>query len=139
MDSSQFCRDVGYSVFSAIHRSAVDSFPLTEEGRREGFHRRVPWCVCGGGSARLSLIDVFAFRQVLFETQGRNSRSKSVDLEDMKFHQCVRLARFENDRTISFIPPDGHFDLMNYRLSQVWFPFPRDGGSPPCSPCCCLV
>lgn len=33
----------------------------------------------------------------------------------MKFHQCVRLARFENDRTISFIPPDGAFDLMTYR------------------------
>jgi AP-1 complex subunit mu len=42
-----------------------------------------------------------------------------VELEDVKFHQCVRLARFENDRTISFIPPDGAFDLMSYRLSQV--------------------
>mmetsp|Transcript_3670 Transcript_3670/g.9161 ORF Transcript_3670/g.9161 Transcript_3670/m.9161 type:complete len:428 (-) Transcript_3670:127-1410(-) len=56
--------------------------------------------------------------KVLFETQGRGGRSKAVDLEDMKFHQCVRLARFDNDRTISFIPPDGAFDLMNYRLSQ---------------------
>lgn len=27
------------------------------------------------------------------------------------------MARFENDRTISFIPPDGSFDLMTYRLS----------------------
>jgi AP-1 complex subunit mu len=35
----------------------------------------------------------------------------------VKFHQCVRLSRFENDRTISFIPPDGEFDLMTYRLS----------------------
>ncbi|KAF6250703.1 Mu1-adaptin [Scenedesmus sp. NREL 46B-D3] len=43
---------------------------------------------------------------------------KAVDLEDIKFHQCVRLARFDNDRTISFIPPDGAFDLMTYRLSQ---------------------
>ena len=25
--------------------------------------------------------------------------------------------RFENDRTISFIPPDGEFELMNYRLA----------------------
>lgn len=31
--------------------------------------------------------------------------------------QCVRLARFENDRTISFIPPDGEFELMTYRLN----------------------
>uniref|UniRef100_A0A915JVI2 MHD domain-containing protein n=1 Tax=Romanomermis culicivorax TaxID=13658 RepID=A0A915JVI2_ROMCU len=38
-------------------------------------------------------------------------------MEDMKFHQCVRLSRFENDRTISFIPPDGEFELMSYRLS----------------------
>ena len=39
-------------------------------------------------------------------------------MEDVKFHQCVRLSRFENDRTISFIPPDGEFELMSYRLSQ---------------------
>lgn len=37
-------------------------------------------------------------------------------MEDVKFHQCVRLSRFENDRTISFIPPDGEFELMSYRL-----------------------
>ena len=49
---------------------------------------------------------------MLFEAQGRGAKNKAVDLEDMKFHQCVRLARFENDRTISFIPPDGAFDLM---------------------------
>ena len=52
--------------------------------------------------------------QVLFESQGRSNKdkNKAVDLEDMKFHQCVRLTRFESDRTISFIPPDGAFDLM---------------------------
>jgi len=41
---------------------------------------------------------------------------KGVEMEDIRFHQCVRLARFENDRTISFVPPDGDFDLMVYRL-----------------------
>lgn len=40
-----------------------------------------------------------------------------MELEDTKFHQCVRLSRFENDRTISFIPPDGEFELMSYRLN----------------------
>ena len=30
-------------------------------------------------------------------------------------HICCR--RFENDRTISFIPPDGEFELMSYRLN----------------------
>lgn len=44
-------------------------------------------------------------------------KGKAVELEDVKFHQCVRLSRFESDRTISFIPPDGEFELMSYRLS----------------------
>lgn len=46
-----------------------------------------------------------------------NNKTKLVELEDIKFHQCVRLSKFENDRTISFIPPDGIFNLMTYRLS----------------------
>uniref|UniRef100_UPI00358EC070 AP-1 complex subunit mu-1 isoform X1 n=1 Tax=Myxine glutinosa TaxID=7769 RepID=UPI00358EC070 len=54
--------------------------------------------------------------KVLFENTGRG-KSKAVELEDVKFHQCVRLSRFENDRTISFIPPDGEFELMSYRLN----------------------
>ncbi|XP_042413268.1 AP-1 complex subunit mu-2-like isoform X1 [Zingiber officinale] len=55
--------------------------------------------------------------RVLLEAQGQTTKGKAIDLDDIKFHQCVRLARFENDRTISFIPPDGAFDLMTYRLS----------------------
>lgn len=58
--------------------------------------------------------------KLMFEATGRTSQgrvAKAVELEDIKFHQCVRLARFDNDRTISFIPPDGEFDLMTYRLN----------------------
>jgi AP-1 complex subunit mu len=58
--------------------------------------------------------------KMLFEATGRSttsSKGKAVEMEDIKFHQCVRLARFETDRTISFIPPDGEFDLMTYRLA----------------------
>uniref|UniRef100_A0A3B5LHS1 Adaptor related protein complex 1 subunit mu 3 n=1 Tax=Xiphophorus couchianus TaxID=32473 RepID=A0A3B5LHS1_9TELE len=56
--------------------------------------------------------------KVLFELTGRE-KSKTVELEDVKFHQCVRLSRFENDRTISFIPPDGESELMSYRLNTT--------------------
>ena len=38
----------------------------------------------------------------------------SVTLEDCQFHQCVKLGKFDSDRTISFIPPDGEFELMRY-------------------------
>lgn len=58
--------------------------------------------------------------KLMFRATGRRNmlaKTKAVELEDIQFHQCVRLARFENDRTISFIPPDGEFDLMTYRLS----------------------
>ncbi|KAL3315506.1 AP-1 complex subunit mu-1 [Cichlidogyrus casuarinus] len=54
--------------------------------------------------------------RVRFENS-RCGKGKAVELEDVKFHQCVRLSRFENDRTISFIPPDGEFELMSYRLN----------------------
>ncbi|CDW78452.1 mu1 adaptin [Stylonychia lemnae] len=54
--------------------------------------------------------------KVLFEMTGRTSRGKLIELEDIKFHQCVRLNKFETERNISFIPPDGEFELMTYRL-----------------------
>eukprot|EP00670_Eutreptiella_braarudii_P012822 CAMPEP_0174337238 /NCGR_PEP_ID=MMETSP0810-20121108/22144_1 /TAXON_ID=73025 ORGANISM="Eutreptiella gymnastica-like, Strain CCMP1594" /NCGR_SAMPLE_ID=MMETSP0810 /ASSEMBLY_ACC=CAM_ASM_000659 /LENGTH=279 /DNA_ID=CAMNT_0015456539 /DNA_START=29 /DNA_END=865 /DNA_ORIENTATION=+ len=54
--------------------------------------------------------------KILFENTGKRTKGRTVDLEDIKFHQCVKLNRFESDRTISFIPPDGEFDLMSYRL-----------------------
>jgi AP-1 complex subunit mu len=52
--------------------------------------------------------------KVLFESLGK--KRKGVDLDDVKFHQCVSLQKFKTDRTITFVPPDGEFDLMNYRL-----------------------
>lgn len=41
-----------------------------------------------------------------------------ISIDDIKFHQCVRLGNFERDRAISFIPPDGLFELMSYRVSE---------------------
>lgn len=60
--------------------------------------------------------------KAMFEAQGRSegtAAKRAVELEDIKFHQCVRLTRFESDRTISFIPPDGEFELMSYRLNTA--------------------
>ncbi|GAV29793.1 hypothetical protein PMKS-003297 [Pichia membranifaciens] len=41
---------------------------------------------------------------------------KSVEVEDVKFHQCVKLSKFEADKVISFVPPDGVCDLITYRV-----------------------
>lgn len=45
-------------------------------------------------------------------------KKKSVEIEDCTFHRCVRLGKFDADRTITFIPPDGQFELMRYRITN---------------------
>lgn len=54
--------------------------------------------------------------KTLFEMTGKQSRNKLIELEDVKFHQCVRLNKFDTERLITFIPPDGEFELMSYRV-----------------------
>ena len=43
-----------------------------------------------------------------------NAGDDAVELDDCQFHQCVRLGKFDADRTITFVPPDGEFELMKY-------------------------
>ncbi|KAF0696615.1 Aste57867_12640 [Aphanomyces stellatus] len=42
-------------------------------------------------------------------------RDPSV-IDDCSFHPCVRYSRYEHERVISFVPPDGNFELMQYRV-----------------------
>lgn len=37
--------------------------------------------------------------------QATKAAAGSVTLEDCQFHQCVKLGKFDSDRTISFVPP----------------------------------
>ncbi|KAL0144626.1 AP-2 complex subunit MU-1 [Mucor lusitanicus] len=51
-------------------------------------------------------------------------RANAVEIDDCQFHQCVKLGKFDNDRSISFVPPDGEFELMKYRTTEnVNLPF----------------
>jgi AP-2 complex subunit mu-1 len=58
--------------------------------------------------------------RLLIESRARDPTKKdvrndaTVELDDVQFHQCVRLGKFDSDRTISFVPPDGEFELMRY-------------------------
>jgi hypothetical protein len=50
------------------------------------------------------------------------SKSRTVEMDDLKFHQCVDMNKFESERLIEFVPPDGEFELMNYRFNtQVFY------------------
>jgi len=71
---------------------------------------------------KLGLNDKILFEQQLAQNPNPNPnqqrlKKNAVEMEDIHFHQCVSLARFDNDRTISFVPPDGDCDLMQYRLT----------------------
>lgn len=48
----------------------------------------------------------------------------SIAIDDCQFHQCVKLSKFESEHAISFIPPDGEYELMRYRITKdISFPF----------------
>ncbi|EDQ85742.1 uncharacterized protein MONBRDRAFT_38695 [Monosiga brevicollis MX1] len=54
----------------------------------------------------------------------KRNRKAPIAIDDLTFHQCVRLGKFDMDRSISFIPPDGEFELMKYRTTQdIKLPF----------------
>ncbi|MES1907032.1 MAG: hypothetical protein MHM6MM_000230 [Cercozoa sp. M6MM] len=42
----------------------------------------------------------------------------SIAIDDVSFHRCVRLGQFETERAITFVPPDGEFELMRYRITD---------------------
>ena len=52
-----------------------------------------------------------------FDITGKKASGKTIEMDDFKFHNCVDINKFEAERVIEFIPPDGFFTLMNYRLN----------------------
>jgi len=86
---------------------------------------KVKACLSGMPDLRLGLNDKVVFDTTDDPSPGKNQadfddptkKKSGVELDDVKFHQCVRLSRFDRDRTISFIPPDDEFELMSYRLN----------------------
>lgn len=79
-------------------------------------------CLSGMPYVTLGLND-----KALFESKGRGNLSRTVEMDDLKFHQCVNMNKFESERAIEFVPPDGEFELMSYRLdiqaSHIFFIF----------------
>jgi len=56
----------------------------------------------------------FGLNDKLVLDKAERAADNAVRLDDCQFHQCVQLGAFSSDRTISFIPPDGEFELMKY-------------------------
>jgi len=55
---------------------------------------------------------------IMSANERTRSSDKGIALDDYRFHQCVRLSKFDIDREITFIPPDEPFQLMTYRITE---------------------
>lgn len=65
------------------------------------------------------LLDMASQQNAITAAEGASVEGKSkVQLDDITFHPCVKLGKFDVDRSINFIPPDGEFVLMRYRTSE---------------------
>lgn len=74
----------------------------------------------GGGGAGSSGLSGGASN----EAESNRSGKPVVVIDDCQFHQCVKLSKFETEHSISFIPPDGEFELMRYRTTKdISLPF----------------
>ncbi len=51
-------------------------------------------------------------------------------IDDCSFHPCIRYSRYESEQVLSFVPPDGNFMLMRYRVKPSVI---AGGFSPPIS------
>jgi AP-3 complex subunit mu len=45
--------------------------------------------------------------------------TRSNLLDDCSLHRCVRINRYQRERVISFVPPDGNFKLLSYRVNGI--------------------
>jgi AP-2 complex subunit mu-1 len=58
------------------------------------------------------------------QQRGGRKPITAVEIDDCTFHRCVRLGKFDAERTITFVPPDGEFELMRYRVKEgIVLPF----------------
>ena len=92
-------------------------------------------CINGLTSMNAALNDmpectiIFNTRAVVADriTDQRMQQTNPADcimFDEIAFHQCVRLNKFQSNKEITFIPPDGPFELMKYSKSEsVQAPF----------------
>ena len=75
----------------------------------------------GMPECKFGLNDKLIMEKENVDTGGK--KNQSVEIDDCTFHRCVRLGKFDSERTITFIPPDGEFELMRYRVTAPTQPF----------------
>lgn len=74
--------------------------------------------------AKPSTPEAASLEQQIARRSGAGNARSGIAIDDCTFHQCVKLSKFETERSISFIPPDGEYELMRYRTTKdITLPF----------------
>ncbi|KAK1287526.1 hypothetical protein QJS10_CPB19g01523 [Acorus calamus] len=77
----------------------------------------------GNPEIRLALNEDLSIGRTGASVYDYNSSSGGVViLDDCNFHESVHLDSFDVDRTLTLVPPDGEFAVMNYRMTQEFKP-----------------
>ncbi|XP_073281791.1 AP-4 complex subunit mu-like isoform X1 [Primulina huaijiensis] len=79
----------------------------------------------GNPEIKLALNEDLSIGRSSISSYGYGSSSLGagpVILDDCNFHESVHLGSFDVDRTLSLVPPDGEFPVMNYRITQEFKP-----------------
>ncbi|CAF1677760.1 unnamed protein product, partial [Didymodactylos carnosus] len=82
--------------------------------------------LCGMPECKLGINDrlMISGKQRKEELFTGISGNATVAIDDCQFHQCVKLSKYETEHSISFVPPDGEFELMKYRTTNdIQLPF----------------
>lgn len=69
----------------------------------------------GNPELRLGINDKALFDK---SDEKKSSSKGGIDFDDCSFHQCVRLNKYDQSKSITFIPPDGSFQLLKYRTTE---------------------
>lgn len=79
--------------------------------------------LAGNPAIRLALNDELVIGRQDGAARGAWGSGGSLDmvqLDDCNFHESVSLDRFEAERTLQLVPPDGEFALMQYRCAHLY-------------------
>eukprot|EP01101_Sappina_pedata_P005165 TRINITY_DN2312_c0_g1_i1.p1 TRINITY_DN2312_c0_g1~~TRINITY_DN2312_c0_g1_i1.p1 ORF type:complete len:429 (-),score=162.35 TRINITY_DN2312_c0_g1_i1:78-1364(-) len=81
-------------------------------------------CLSGMPECTFGINDKLLLEKEALKQRQQRRRPGGIEIDDCNFHQCVRLGKFGVERTIVFVPPDGDFELMNYRITDnISLPF----------------
>lgn len=129
------------TVFGKVQSTLTGRSTAVADDLAEGMISSMPWRKAGVKYAQNEIyVDIIEEVDAILDKMGQtissevtglvqaNSRLSGIPdlcltfvdpsvIDDCSFHPCVRYNRFEKERVVSFVPPDGPFELMRYRVS----------------------